>query len=688
MKKTVRCLTLFLLFYNICPAQQQVTADSAKQLEEVVISAFEQNRVKTFSTATVARMGAGNIDRNNKTSLVNSFNSIAGVRMEERSPASYRINIRGSSLRSPFGVRNVKVYWNDIPVTDAGGNTYFNAFAFNNFSSIEVFKGPAGSMYGAGTGGLLLMKSMDAYNWNPGVQLDYVTGSYNLQNILASASFGEKDRRNMVTYAHTQSDGYRYHSSSRKDNASFVSQLKISDKQQITASILYTDLMYETPGGLTKAEFLANPRQSRPAAGGQPSADQAKATIFQKNFLAGLNQQYDFGNGFKNSTSIYGSYANIRNPTFRNYERRTEPGLGARTSFSMERKINDAKLQLVAGGEWQEGFFNTVVSKNRQGNPDTVQTNDDIRFTAYSIFAQADMTIKDEWFITAGASINRSKVRDIRLSKYPVTEQSRTYKNELSPRLAVLRKIGTNSAVFASIAKGFSPPSIAEVLPSTGVISTFLEAEEGTNYELGTRLSFLRNRLQVEASAFYFKLNNALVVRKDATNADYYVNAGSAKQRGIELSADYTTFFHSAFFDYFVIRTAYTYSDFTYGSFIKDTVSYAGKRIPSVPQNTISALADIQTKPGLYLNITYYYGGKIYLDDANAFAADPYHLLGSRIGWKLNTKNKWRFTVYTGADNLLDQTYSLGNDINAAGNRFYNAAAKRNYYMGVMVGMK
>ena len=81
--------------------------------------------------------------------------------MEERSPGSYRINIRGSSLRSPFGVRNVKVYWNDIPVTDAGGNTYFNQFAWNNFSSIEVVKGPVGSMYGAGTGGLLIMKGFE-----------------------------------------------------------------------------------------------------------------------------------------------------------------------------------------------------------------------------------------------------------------------------------------------------------------------------------------------------------------------------------------------------------------------------------------------------------------------------------------------------------------------------------------------
>jgi len=34
---------------------------------------------------------------------------------------------------------------------------------------------------------------------------------------------------------------------------------------------------------------------------------------------------------------------------------------------------------------------------------------------------------------------------------------------------------------------------------------------------------------------------------------------------------------------------------------------------------------------------------------------------------------------------VLDETYSLGNDINAAGGRYYNAAPKRNYYAGLAI---
>jgi len=682
MKKITYCLIICLLLQHDISAQETPAADSSKTMNEVVITAFEQNRAVSFGTI-VKVINSSNADRYNKTSLVNAFNSIAGARMEERSPGSYRINIRGSSLRSPFGVRNVKVYWNDIPVTDAGGNTYFNQFAYNNFSSVEMVKGPAGSMYGAGTGGLLLMHSFDN-NWQPALNFGYVTGSYGLQNIFASVGFGDNNRRNQLTYNHAESDGYRNHTKSKRDNISFTSQLKFSDRQQLTGSILYNNLFYETPGGLTKAEFLANPKQARPAAGGFPSADGAKAAIYQKNFTVGIGHKYNFFGGFTNSTTVFGTFAQIQNPTFRNYERRNEPGFGGRTSFVYETKISQAKLQVVAGAELQKGFFNTQVSKNKNGNADTLQTNDDIEYLTTSIFAQADISIKDSWIITAGASINKSKVDFARLNNYPVLHQGRTYKNEISPRLALQKKFRKNDAVFASISRGFSPPTIAELLPSTGNISTFLEAEEGINYELGGKVSFLKGKLRLEATGYYFNLKNALVSRKDNSNADYFVNAGNTKQKGVEISTDYSTsFVKSAVLSNINIRTAYTYSGFSYGDFKKGTADFSGKKIPGVPEHTVAALADVEFKHGIYFNSTWYYATRLFLDDANTVETNAYNVLGCRIGWKPVIKTKLKINLYAGVENLLDETYSLGNDINAAGGRYYNAAPNRNFYAGV-----
>jgi iron complex outermembrane receptor protein len=129
------------------------------KINEVTVEAFYSRVQWKAVPAAVAVVSSQDLNRYANTSLVPVFNVIPGVRMEERSPASYRLSLRGSLLRSPFGVRNVKVYWNDIPLTDAGGNTYLNLVDMNDLTSAEIIKGPAASVYGANTGGAVLLRS-------------------------------------------------------------------------------------------------------------------------------------------------------------------------------------------------------------------------------------------------------------------------------------------------------------------------------------------------------------------------------------------------------------------------------------------------------------------------------------------------------------------------------------------------
>lgn len=675
---------LLFLLYILPLASLARQTDTLRPLEEVTVRAFEQYRPANSSTAAIRLIGSDNSDRNNKSSLVSSLNSIAGVRMEERSPGSYRISIRGSSLRSPFGVRNIKVYWNDIPFTDAGGNTYFNQFAWNNFSSIELFKGPAASLYGAGTGGLMLMHSLD--RWRKGVELEYVTGSYGLQNIFAEGNWGEGENRNRVTYAHNESDGYRRQSAMRRDNFSWTSRLHLNDRQELTAAVLYTDLYYQTPGGLTLTEFKANPRAARPAAGIFPSAEDAKAAIYQKNFLAGFTHRYRLSERWTNQTVIYGSYTRLRNSAVRNYERRVEPQWGGRSSFTWAKETSRYRWQWVAGAEFQQGDFNTYVADNNNGNPGEVQTNDDIGNQVFTSFVQTDYSFKDRWTLTAGASLYRSRILFRRLSETPVLTQSRRYQNEISPRLALLHKINSQLFLLGSVARGFSPPTTAELLPSTGIISTDLEAEKGWNYEFTVRYNLMQNRLQLEATAFHFDLRDALVQRRDLSGADFFTNAGRVRQRGIELQARYQQAFATGHWvRSILVQADMAYNHFRYRDFVKGTVDFSGNAVPSVPANTFSVLADLTTKPGFYLQATFYGASSIYLNDANTARADAYQLLGGRLGWQWQGSKGHSLKIYVGGDNLLDQTYSLGNDINAAAGRYYNAAPRRNFYAGLSI---
>jgi iron complex outermembrane recepter protein len=678
----------FLLVFIVCAgigAVAQMPADSTRLLDSVTVKVYEIAKVAPLSYSSITAPAYA--DFSSKTSLVNGLNSISGVRMEERSPGSYRINIRGSSLRSPFGVRNLKVYWNNIPLTDPGGNTYFNQLAWNNFNDITIVKGPASSMYGAGTGGLIMLNSLEGV-WQRGITAEYNTGSYQLHNLFITARFGNRENKNVISYARNETAGYRAQSGMHRDNFSWVTRFK-KDRLELSTVFLYTDLFYQTPGALTAAEFNTNPAAARPPAGGFPSAINAKAAIEQKNLLTGITGIYALAPGLKNTSSLYGAYAQVNNPAIRNYERRNEPSFGGRTVFTYEKRWTDFKLDLATGAEWQQGYFNTVVSKNRNGLPDTLQTNDDINNSNHTVFFHALGTIKFKWYLAAGAGINSNRLVISRLNNYPVVDQKRTYRNELAPQFSVSRDFGFSSTrLFVQIlaSKGFSPPTIAEILPSTGVINTTLEAEQGWNLESSLSYYLLGNKLKIKGTVFDFRLRDALVQRRDSSGADFFVNAGDTKQRGLELQFDYKHPFLTAFLRYAGLRTDITLNRFRYGSFIKGTDDFSGNTLPSVPSTMLNVLADIEFINGIYLNTAYYTASSIWLNDANTARDNAYHLLGMQAGYKKAVaKKRVQLQFFAGADNLLNETYSLGNDINAAAGRYFNAAPKRNYYAGLKV---
>ncbi len=336
--KTNLLLSCFLLI-AICLSAQEVhvpssLADSSdtRPLREVMVKAYEQNRKLTEVGAPVSIVGKADLNRFGNTSILPAMNANPGVRMEERSPGSYRLNIRGSSLRSPFGVRDIKIYFNEIPLTDPGGNTYLNELGFYNFQSLEVIKGTAGSLYGAGIGGAVLISSMPSF-WQNGISADYGFGSFHLNNVNVSWRMGDNDHRNILSYSHQSSEGYRQQTQMRRDVASWETLLKASEKQTIHAYILYSDLYYQTPGALTLAEYNKDPGMARPAVGTMPGAVQAKAAIFQKNFTAGFSNEYHFSDHWQNTTAVYGAYTDFTNPGIRVYELRQEPHFGGGTVF-------------------------------------------------------------------------------------------------------------------------------------------------------------------------------------------------------------------------------------------------------------------------------------------------------------------------------------------------------------------
>ncbi len=674
------CISIACSFHS--PAQNGLS-DSSLVLSDVTINAFLQHRKLKEANALVNYISPSQLQRFNDMSVLSALNLTSGVRMEERSPASYRMNIRGSTLRSPFGVRNVKIYWNDLPLTDPGGNTYLNQLSFYDFNSIEIIKGPGSSLYGTGSGGVMLINSL-SQDWKKGEDISFISGSYGLKNLNTQVRIGNEDNRNYFNYTHQVYDGYRYHSAMRRDAASWQTMIKCNGRQELKISALYGDLYYQTPGGLTQTEYNSNPRLARPKSGTLPSADSSKAAIYQKTFLVGVSNTSYLGENWQNTTVVYGAVTYFQNPTFRAYERRTEPHFGGRSTFQWIHKFNIGELQWLGGLEGQKGFFNTSTFANVSGNPGAVQTNDNLNNWTYFIFTQANLHLNKDWNITGGISLNNSSITITRLSVANFTPITRTYNSQWTPRLAVSKRIIKQVWLYAGMAKGFSPPTSAELLPGTVAINTTLQPEEGMNYEAGVKSSWLKGRLYAELSAFTYRLNNAIVSRKDSTNAVYYVNAGTTSQKGIEMQSYYDLLSHPHhFISSARLQFSYTHYDFHYANFKQSTTDFSGKLLPSVAPNTVAFAGDIMLKNDFYATLTWFYSDHIPLNDANTFFASSYQLLGAKIGWKKQLKGKIGLHFFAGADNLFNVNYSLGNDINATGDRYFNAAAGRNYFAGL-----
>ncbi|MES2004144.1 MAG: TonB-dependent receptor [Bacteroidota bacterium] len=661
------------------------TVTGKKQLDEVVVEAFGSRVQWKAAPAAVAVIGTKEIARYANVSLVPVFNTVPGIRMEERSPGSYRLSVRGSLLRSPFGIRNVKVYWNEIPLTDGGGNTYLNLININDISHAEIIKGPAASVYGAGTGGAVLLRS--ALSFSDSAEDHFSTGvsvgSYGLFQEQAGWVYTTKQFSSSIQQSHQQSDGYRDQSATRKDVLKWQSNWQLK-KQQFHFLVFYTDLYYQTPGGITLAQMQQNPQLARQAAGALPSAAQQQAAIYNKTIFGAAQQEINLDEHFVWKNFVSANHTTFTNPFITNYENRGEANYGAGTSLRYQKKNTHAFFQWTNGAEWL--YNHSLISDfgNRSGKADTIQFKDDIYAVQWFAYSQAQLTLNDEWVISGGVSLNNQQYKYKRLTDANPLSVQKKISLVVTPRISVLYRINKEVSLYMLAAKGFSPPALAELRPSDGNYYGNLNAEYGWNYEAGVKGNAWDDRLRFDVAAYFFRLQNAIVRRTNANGAEYFVNAGETKQNGVEALLSYQLIRNKQqSIQSLTVWSSYSYQPYRFTDYQQSGNNYSGNKLTGVPANIWVTGMDIETKKGIYLNASVNAVSSLALTDANDAFADAYQLVQMKLGYH-NERAGRSWDVFGGVDNLLNQRYSLGNDINAVGKRYYNPAAGINVLAGMI----
>jgi iron complex outermembrane receptor protein len=292
--------------------------------------------------------------------------------------------------------------------------------------------------------------------------------------------------------------------------------------------------------------------------------------------------------------------------------------------------------------------------------------------------------------MTLGLSQNRSAFdidRSNAAGAQPGQSGRDAYPVYVLPRLAVQYTPSAQSTLFAHWSQGASVPTLSEVRTNEGSINRSLRPENGHNFEIGGRLH--QSRFQVNGSVYYFRLSETITNYTNPQGVVLFQNAGATDQWGAELEWKWQLLpWTNPVMADMHIQQALTYQSFQFRDYLRNGEDYSGNALPGVAPYTAFTQAYAETHIGIYGALSHRWTDRLPLNDENSVYQASIHFLTARLGYQFSLSPRLSVDLFAGIDNILDQSFSFGNDLNAFGQRFFQPAPGRNYYAGIRLQYK
>jgi iron complex outermembrane receptor protein len=668
----------------------QMEADEAN-LNEVRVVGFSGNRPIKKTAGSIAVITAAQLNRGNALSFQEALNSIPGVRMDQSTLSEARIAIRGNGVRASYGIRSIKIYLNEIPITEADGTTRIEALDVNSIGRAEVIKGPASSIYGAGTGGVINFQLQRSPYQEESLEGTALVGSYGLHRLASTFRTASDQLNSYVSYGWQEYNGYREHS---KDMRRFLSgnfQLFPDSNRIITLLLNRTTQYSQIPGSLTQAQVAENPEQAN------ASNLDKKAGRYQTWTRIGLGQQYQFNPHFSNSSSVFTYFYDLNHPLPYAYLRNYYQSYGGRSKFAYDPEFKVLPTQFIVGAEFNQGLTKANQFVNNQGSEGLLNGNMDYRNTSYSLFFQSESMLSEHTLLTFGLSYNGLKY-DISNYLSPQSSGIKNFKPEASPRLALSHNFGDALSLHASVSTGFAPPSSSEVKDVNGSINPNLQAEKAINYEVDAKGNIYHSRFSYDLALFKLDMKNELIAQSVQQGITIYNNAGRTTHTGVELALSWQALKEEDNSAIAVLRPnlAITYSDFKFKDYKtlnannQVTASFDGNALTGISPWVVNAGLDLEARMGFYAYVNYYFNDKMPLNDANTEFNPAYDVFNAKLGYRKRLSKFLELNLFAGADNISNTAYSSIVSLNAVAfgggqPAYYNPSPKRNGYAGFAI---
>jgi iron complex outermembrane receptor protein len=202
-------------------AQGLRPADDAQAalLDPVVVSATRSAERACGLPVAIDSVDAAQIQQGQlQVNLSESLARVPGLFIQSRwnYAQDLMLSIRGFGARANFGVRGVRLYQDNIPVTMPDGQGQTGSFSIVSAKRIEVLRGPFSTLYGNAAGGVISVFTEDGPT-PPQVSLQAIGGSYRTSNLVAKLG-GQAGAVNFdVAGNRFVTDGYRDHSEATRN---------------------------------------------------------------------------------------------------------------------------------------------------------------------------------------------------------------------------------------------------------------------------------------------------------------------------------------------------------------------------------------------------------------------------------------------------------------------------------------
>lgn len=667
-------------------------------LEPVITTStrYDTNVLDTPASVNIVdgvQLRADNLQIN----LSDSMGSVPGLQIQNRQnyAQDLQLSIRGFGARSTFGVRGIKIFVDGIPATMPDGQGQTSNIDIASADHVEVLRGPFSALYGNASGGVLLVET-ETGKAPPALQANFGAGSYGTYHygVKASGATGKFDY--VVSANRFTTDGYRDHSSARKNLGNAKLGIQLDDDSRLTIVANSVDLTAQDPLGLTREQYESDPRQAT------PQADQynTRKTVQQTQGGLVYERQIDADNELR-AMVYYGQRHTVQYqsiPAIVQANPQQAGGVidlrreyaGADLRWTSHLSLAGQPFTLIGGVSYDtlserrkgyENFLGSASDPTELGVKGALRRNETNDVDSLDPYLQASWQFAPGWTLDAGL---RYSTVDFDSDDHYVNAAngddsgSARYRKAL-PMAALRYQFTPKTMAYISYGRGFETPTTNELSyrpDGASGLNLGLHPALSNNYEAGIKTELGNGILSL--AAFHIDTRDETVSAGSLNGRTSYRNAGRTRRDGAELGWSGTVASN------WRADLAYTWINARYRDSVDNSDIRAGNKIPGIASQMLYGALAWAPAEGWRAGIEGRYLSKIYVNDANSDTAPGYFVASVSTGY-LWRQGPWEWNAYARVDNLFDRDYVGSVIVNDGNDRYFEPAPGRNWSAGLSV---